>query len=328
MLALLADTRQDQHHDGHHVREHFDDLSLGGRDVGNDVRHNIASTEQDRAQDAEGRLPEDEDDESDCQPTECLDGSGIFPASLDVIHDIVEATETCDYATRKDGHVLIANNVDARGISGSGALSHGAQVKSHAGLVQHDGTDDGHRNGKIHENAMAQHHAAEVTQLLRKGERGGNQLTRGIEMGTVHKGHDEVGRADAENGDGKTRNVLVTTQGYSQDSIHRAKCRRKRRRAGERDENQQDPGCVFRGGESAHVKRNAEATARATHTHDAGNTQVEVSRFFGNDLTDTSVQKDNGNGDCRYKKRYHAFVSPFVPSISVVLVLALRKTTR
>ena len=76
MLALFANARQDQHHDGNHVRKHLDQLFLRGRDVGKDEGYNIASAEQNRAQNTDVGLPKDKDDQGNCQPAKSFNGCG------------------------------------------------------------------------------------------------------------------------------------------------------------------------------------------------------------------------------------------------------------
>ena len=206
-----------------------------GCDVGNDECYDIASTEQYSTDNTYAGLPKHKDNERNCQPAKRFNGSCIFPASLNVVHDIVEAAKTRDRATREDRHVLIRNDVNTCRIGSSGALSYGTQMKSHASFIQHDGANDCRRNGKINKKSMSEHHVAKIAKLTRKWEWRGNQLTSGIKVGTVYKGHNEVGCSAAENGNGKSRNILITAKRYGQKRIYAAECRRKHRRENKRN---------------------------------------------------------------------------------------------
>lgn len=227
MLALLTDACQDKHNDGNDVREHLDDLSLSRRDIGNDERHDIARAEQKCAEDTYVRLPKDEDNEGDCKPSERLDRSGVLPATLDVVHYVIKSTYTCDSTSRDDRNVLIKNYVDTRRVCGCRALADRAQMESDASLIENDRANYCRRDREVHKNSVSEKDTAKCAQIIRERQCRGDQLTCGIEVGTVNEGHNEVGRAATENRDSKTRDILVAAKSYGQERVHAAESRRK-----------------------------------------------------------------------------------------------------
>ena len=118
MLALFTDAGQYENYNSNHVRQHLDNFSLRGSDIGNNKCHDEASTKYKCTENCNIGLPKYEYYKSYCQPSECLNCSGIFPAALYVIHNVVKTTNTGDGASGNYSHILIQNHVDTCRIGG------------------------------------------------------------------------------------------------------------------------------------------------------------------------------------------------------------------
>ena len=118
MLALFTDAGQYKNYNSNHIRQHLDNFSLRGSNIRNNKRHDEASAKQKRTENCNIGLPKYEYNKSYCQPSECLNCGGIFPAALDIIHDVVKSANARDCASGNYSHILIQNHVDTCRIGG------------------------------------------------------------------------------------------------------------------------------------------------------------------------------------------------------------------
>ena len=107
--------------------------------------------------------------------------------------------------------------------------------------------------------------------------------------------HDDVvdeerREADAEDRAGKSRHVLVAAERHRKERIDRPQ--RSRKDHGEQDP-ENDRERPVRRLRAHDVDLDAETAAGRAHTHDAGNAQIEMPRFLGQDLPDTAEQEDH-----------------------------------
>ena len=131
ILPLLTQGNHDQHHQGDGVGQHLvqllnGHLATGGGQI--DVQ-DVQAAEEDGGQDADIGTPDGEDDQRNGQPAAVTEGV-IGPDAVGVVHNIVQAAQSCDHGADAGGQVLILGDIDAGGVGSGSALTHGAQVQA------------------------------------------------------------------------------------------------------------------------------------------------------------------------------------------------------
>ena len=321
LFHVVAQAGDHQHHHGDHIRQHLVQLLHGHLAAGGDVQiQDVQAAEQDGGQDTDIGTPDGEDHQGDGQPAAVAEGV-VGPHAAGVVHHVVQAAETGDHAAHAGGQVLIPGDVDAGGVGGGGAFTHGAQVQAGAGVLQEIGGQQGQDNGQIRQEAIGQEDLAEPAQTLGKGQglgkiaAGGGQGNGGdLTAGELDQGAaEEVADAHAEGGHGQTGNVLVGPQGHRQEAVQQAHQQRAQQGAQHGDQNGQKAAHLV-GGHGLLIEERADDAADTAHIHDAGDTQVQIAGLLGEDLAGAAVQQGDTlhdrAGDEGYNIKIHFLTPP------------------
>ena len=99
---------------------------------------------------------------------------------------------------------------------------------------------------------------------------------------------EEVTEANAEGGEGKTGHVLVCSEGYGEECVYEGRCERSEQTADKGNEYCENGGyCHTR----ILIEEAADYARDSADIHDAGDTEVKVTRFFGDYLTCRAEEK-------------------------------------
>ena len=260
---------------------------------------NVEAAEEDGRQHADVGPPDGEDHQGDGQPAAVAEGV-VGPHAAGVVHHVVQAAETGDHAAHAGGQVLIPGDVDAGGVGGGGAFAHGAQVQAGAGVLQEIGGQQGQDNGQIRQEAIGQEDLAEPAQTLGKGQglgkiaAGGGQGDGGdLAAGELDQGAaEEVADAHAEGGHGKAGHVLIGPQRHRQQAVQKSHEQGAKQGAEQGNADSQQSAHSLCGG-GLFIEERADDAADAAHIHDAGDSQIQVAGFFGQNFTGAAIEQGN-----------------------------------
>ena len=170
LFLVVPQAGDHQHHHGDHIGQHLVQLLHGHLGAGGDVQiQNVQAAEQNGGQDADIGTPDGEDDQGDGQPAPVAEGV-VGPHAAGVVHHIVQAAQARDHAADAGGQVLIPGDVDAGGVGGRGAFTHGPQVQTGPGVLQEIGRQQSQDNGQVCQEAIGQENLAEPAQALGEGQ--------------------------------------------------------------------------------------------------------------------------------------------------------------
>ena len=321
LFLVVPQAGDHQHHHGDHIGQHLVQLLHGHLGAGGDVQiQNVQAAEQNGGQDADIGTPDGEDDQGDGQPAPVAEGV-VGPHAAGVVHHIVQAAQARDHAADAGGQVLIPGDVDAGGVGGRGAFTHGPQVQTGPGVLQEIGRQQSQDNGQVCQEAIGQENLAEPAQALGEGQglgkiaAGGGQGNGGhLAAGELDQGAaEEVADAHAEGGHGQTGNVLVGPEGHRQEAVQQAHQQRAQQGAQHGDHNGQKAAHLV-GGHGLLIEERADDAADTAHIHDAGDTQVQVAGLLGEDLAGAAVQQGDTlhdrAGDEGYNIKIKHFLTP------------------
>ena len=168
VFLLAPDGGDDQHDDRDDVGEHLVELLV--RHAGGDEQvEDVQPAEEDAGEDGDVGTPDREDDQRDGQPAAVAEGV-VAPHAAGVVHDVVQTAEARDHAADAGRAVLVAGDVQSRGVRGGRALADGAEVQAEPRPFQHEGRDQGDGNGGVSEKAVAQEDLPEPAERVREAE--------------------------------------------------------------------------------------------------------------------------------------------------------------
>ncbi len=314
IFAFFTDAGDDEHDNGDDIRQHFKDGGQvhrqSGHHTGNGGSRHKEESEQGGAEDAQVRSPKSKDNKRDGEPTERLNAL-VCLAGAGVVDDVEQSAEGCNAGADAGGAVFIGGHIDAGGVGGGGVFTHGTQVKTGARARQHIRGDQRDDDGK------KEHHAAILQRVVlpRKGETEQLGSVEILGIACLVLQHDNGHQSRAEGGHGKTGHVLVCLEGHGQKAVDRAHDGTAEKGCQKRNNDHQKAGHTRLVGT---VERVQSGTAAGTsHAENTGNTEVEVTCLFGQDLARGAVEKGCAEGDRIdqiIQKRFHA-QSPFLPDL-------------
>ena len=112
--------------------------------------------------------------------------------------------------------------------------------------------------------------------------------------GLPRDGHDgaakEVAKAYAEGGQRQAGNVLVGAERHGQHAVNQSAKHGQRKRADQRQQSGHQHVGIFH---PVFIQESRHQAANAAHVHDAGNAEVQIAAFFGEDFTRRAIQQGN-----------------------------------
>ena len=155
VFPLILDTGHDKHQYGYHIRRHGDELLYRGAEARYKDAADIETAEKEGAEDAKHRLPKGEDNDSDSQPAPVAEAV-VGPGTAGVVHDPVEASQSCNNSSDNGGKVLVLGYVYTGGIGSGRVFAHSTHIKAGPGPVKVDAYDYGNNHRKVGQEAEVQ----------------------------------------------------------------------------------------------------------------------------------------------------------------------------
>ena len=137
VFPLVLDAGHDKHQDGYHIRCHGDELLYRGAEARYKDAADIETAEKEGAEDAEHRLPKGEDNDGNSQPAPVAEAV-VGPGTAGVVHDPVEASQSCNNSSDNGRKVLVLGYIYTGGIGSGRVLAHSPHVKAGPGPVKVD----------------------------------------------------------------------------------------------------------------------------------------------------------------------------------------------
>ena len=162
-------------------------------------------------------------------------------------------------------------------------------------------------DGEVSKESVRKEHFAKPSGSVCKRQAGTERIARfrqgygrHLAAGQLDEGTaEEISEAHAEGRHGETGHVLIGPEVNREEAIQKTHDERAQKRGPGRDQyaNQRiERGCILL------IQESPDDAADTADVHDAGNSEVQVSGFFGNGFTGTSEKKRYALGDStRYK---------------------------
>ena len=318
VLLFVPQGDEDQHRDGHEIRQHVEEVRVPPAQAGDDEVHPEQQAEQVGAPDGVDCPPGGEDHQRHGQPAQGLDGAVVGPGALDVVHGVVQAAETGDTGAHAGGQVLVAGDVDARRIRRGGILADRPQIQTHPGPVEEQLEHHGQHDGQIHHEAIVQQQPAHYAEV-RDGVDGGPVHGAGGGHGDLAHaaGHgvqgaaEEVGHAAAEDGQRQAGDVLVGPEGDGQETVQQTAQGGGGERRQQGDHQTHEAGGI---GVVELIEEGGRQSRDAAQIHDPGDAQVQVAGFLCQDLAHGAEQDDGAELDGRLNQLNNLVDAHLAPS--------------
>ena len=155
VFPLVLDAGHDKHQDGDHVRRHGDKLLYRGAEARYKDAADIETAEKEGAEDAKHRLPKGEDNDSDSQPAPVAEAV-VGPGTAGVVHDPVEASQSCNNSSDNGGKVLVLGYVYTGGIGSGRVFAYSTHIKAGPGPVKVDAYYYSYNHCKVGQKAEVQ----------------------------------------------------------------------------------------------------------------------------------------------------------------------------
>ena len=178
-------------------------------------------------------------------------------------------------------------------------------MQADARAAQDVGRDKRDDDSDIGEEAVRQENGAEPAELVRKRQlraeavAGGGEADGGRaaarELG--ERTAEEVAHTDAEGGQRKAGDVLIGAERDREEAVDQPHHKRAEERAAERNEHRERRVQRLGRGERIFIQKRADDARDAADIHDAGDAEVEVTGFFGEDLAGGAEQQRNALHD-------------------------------
>ena len=191
-------------------------------------------------------------------------------------------------------------------------FTHCPEIEALAAAHQEEVDADGQHNGQIDHETVAEDQAADGE--VPDGQ--GGQARDGGPVGRAGGGHrdlphaaghgvqaaaEEVGHAAAEDGQGQAGDVLVGPEGDGEKAVEQAAQRRGQEGRGEGEDEAEHRGGIR---VVELVEEGGRQTGDAAQVHDAGDAQVQIAGFLGEDLTHGAEEDDGAEDHCRLQQLY------------------------
>ena len=247
-----------------------------------------------------------ENDQRDRKPSAVAES--VVRPNAHIIDNVVQTAKSRDHTADAGRHIFIAVDIHAGGVCCSRVLTDCTKLESHACASQHESSDQRDHDRQINEETVGKEDASEPTEVRRKRQTGFEQdlrlrkRKRGL-TGTrklCQRTAEKVTDADTEGRQRKTGHILVGTQSDREERVDQSHQKRSHQCATQRNEDRQ------RGVHHIHgvlVQECTCGTADTADIHDAGNTEVQMSRLFGDDLTGRTVEERRALHDRAGQKR-------------------------
>lgn len=291
VFTLVADAGYDKYQNGKYVGKHLQEgFGCHGNRNPVDVCDMAGAAEQEAedsgTDDGHMRTPECEDDQCNGEPTEGFKAQISFLRSH-VVDDVIESAKACDAAADTGCGILVLGYVDADSVCGAGVFTDGSEVQTDFGAVQNIGRND--CDDYCQEEKYAE--ALKGVGSISKGEAVKLLGTYQIN-GRINLAHDNLHKAHTEGGQSKTGNILVGAQSDGEEAVNQAHkhCEECGTHDAKDDNHEAGQGRLC-------DKIQHKASARAAHTHDSGNAEVQMAGFFGEDFTGGTVHEGCAEGE-------------------------------
>ena len=279
---------------------------------------NVQAAEQERADDGQIRSPKGEDYEGNRQPAAVTEAV-TRPNAACVVHDVVQTAESGNHTAETGGNVFVTVYIDAGGIGRCRIFTDRAERQAGTRLHQNAGRNQCNDDGSIGQKTVGENGLAQLVEDFRTlvfCRKSGNRIHKrkmlckgtaclrecnGWYIGMAdldQRAAEEVADADTERGKGKTGNVLICPHRYCQEAVQKSHQAREEQRAKQRDQDGEDTDVPMTEiGTGLFKEEAADNAADGAHIHDAGDTEVQVAGFLGDDFTGRTVQKRNALHD-------------------------------
>ena len=164
-------------------------------------------------------------------------------------------------------------------------------------MIQNAVQNDGQNDGGVNHETVVEHgltQDAEIGEHRQFGLEGlvDHALRRGAAVEDIYA--EEVCHAHAEGGQGKAGHVLIGAQADGQKAVNQAAEHRSSESAEQRDH---DAKRHVRVGSGVFIQISACEPRKTAQIHDAGNAEIQVAAFFGDNFAHRAVHDDGAEGD-------------------------------
>ena len=304
ILAFLPDGGDDQREDGDNVGQHLQDRDHMHLQI-EIVEKDIQRAEEIGSRNGKRRTPDGEDDDRDGEPSAVAE-SVVRPDAAGIVHHEEESAESRDHPAHARGNVLIFRYVNTGGVGCGRVFPDRAQMQSHARLFQNEGGDDGNDQRKVDHESVGEEERAEPAETFRERQ-SGLECRSGIGQRDIRnrafhdldqRAAEKVSEANAEGGQRETGHVLVGAERDGQKTVDQ-RGKQRADQAGKQRDQHTDRGNVDRG---IFIEEGPDHARYGADIHDAGNAEVQVPGFLGDDLAYRSEEQRRTEHDGAIEK--------------------------